>query len=306
MAALSVADRCRGALFGLAVGDALGAPVEFLSAHQIAVKHTRVREMMAGGLWQKGEWTDDTALTLATAQAYAGDVFDPEAAAHAMVHWALSKPKDIGNLTARALRFIIDGKATSLTAGKRALKQTPGAAGNGSLMRALPTALVRKPDDQRLIEESRILSAITHADERCLTACVAFSAALAELIHHGSDVAVAIETARRLAAGNNSEVDKLLDNVSKGLKPKLGAEGIGYVLVCLERALISLREAPTFAKGVLDVVNLGGDTDTNAAVSGALLGAHFGPSEIPASWLADLQGKAELEKTLTWLVKPRP
>ncbi len=78
-------DRARGALLGLAVGDALGAPVEFMSADQIRQRHGRVTEMIAGGPWAAGEWTDDTALTLAAAVAYRTQVFDLEAAAAAMV-----------------------------------------------------------------------------------------------------------------------------------------------------------------------------------------------------------------------------
>jgi len=291
------------------VGDALGAPYEFTNAlAELRHRGVQVEELVAGGGWARGEWTDDTALALATAEAYAdGPCIDPEQAARAMLRWLASGPKDVGNLTRAALVLMRDRKVPARMAGRVAMAGKNQAAGNGSLMRAVPTGLARHPDDPLLVGESIALSAITHADERCLGACVAFNVVLSSLIYRPElpldDV---LESAARSAAIVCPEVAALVEGVRRR-EPLCHADSPrGYVLVCLERALVALRDAPSLREGLVAVVMAGGDTDTNAAVAGALLGAKYGLGAIPASWLGALQGKRELETAigrLLWAVR---
>ena len=281
------AQRKLGAWYGLAVGDALGAPFEFMSAEQIAREAPAALAMSGGGIWDPGEWTDDTALTLAVAAAYQPAGFKPEAAAQAMIRWFNTDPKDIGILTRDALSLLRQGSATADSAGDMALARRPGSASNGSLMRALPTALVRPAADQRLSEETAALSRITHAESRCVAACIAFNTIVASLVANGGMVPQAL--AAGAASVDHAEVHALVKHVASGGGPRLVDEdGIGYVLLALERGLIALRDSKTFEKGVASVVRMGGDADTNAAIAGALLGARDGYSAIPSAWLQGL------------------
>ena len=243
--------RSCGAMIGLAVGDALGAPVEFQSANAIAARHGVVDEMMAGGPWLAGEWTDDTALTLATAAAYLANGFAPEEACHQMIAWLQSRPKDVGNLTAMAIGEMSRGDPVQ--AGHRALAGRRGSAGNGSLMRALPTALVRLPGEQ-LVQEAIILSALTHADARCTAACVAFVTAASALIHLDARPLEAIAAGAEASRKTHPEVAAICDAVVRGEPSRYHDRPIGYVLVALERALSSLRDAVDYESGVRDVV----------------------------------------------------
>ncbi len=112
---LRLEKRQRGAWYGVAVGDALGAPHEF-SLDEVVAALPLPLVMQAGGPWRAGEWTDDTTLTLAASRAYRDGEFLPGQAAAAMVEWLLDEPKDVGLLTRQALTRIIEGSSTFETA----------------------------------------------------------------------------------------------------------------------------------------------------------------------------------------------
>ncbi|MCK5688774.1 ADP-ribosylglycohydrolase family protein, partial [Myxococcota bacterium] len=247
-------ERRTASLFGLAMGDAFGAPFEFMSAEQIKEKHGTPLGMRAGGMWQKGEFTDDTDLTLCTAQAYSDDgTFLPQNAMSAMADWLNQRPKDVGILTRHALDLYIRGEASALEAGQRALEQHPNSAGNGSLMRCSPTALVRASDDPRLVEESEVLSRLTHADPRCVGSCAAYNVVLAKLIE-GSEPMPAIQEALNVIEKrpyDTSEVEEVFERIlfsQPFTPPAPGA--IGYVIHALEISLRILLMAPTFWQGI--------------------------------------------------------
>jgi ADP-ribosyl-[dinitrogen reductase] hydrolase len=286
----------RGAWLGLAMGDALGAPVEFQSPEAIATSVGRVTEMIAGGPWAAGEWTDDTALAIATAHAYAGGDFNVGLAAKAMVDWLDTNPKDVGTLTRIALGAISAGYADPEDAGAFALIEKPGSAGNGSLMRAAVTGLVRRNGDPRLIDESVALSSITHADPKCTAACATFNAVLSALVHDQAPTADALGAGLAVAQRLHPELGALVAGVVARKAPTYAAAPIGYVMLCLERALTALRDARSFEEGLVEVVNLGGDADTNGAVAGALLGARFGEEALPVRWLAAMRALEAVEK----------
>lgn len=299
---LSEEDRRRGAWYGLAVGDALGAPVEFMSANQIKQQYGRWEEMQAGGPWEKGEWTDDTALAIANASAYREGFFDLFGCADSMVEWLQSKPKDVGNQTRMALGLRAEGYDVYSWPGEM-LARKPGGAGNGSLMRAAPTGLVRKPDDPHLIEETIELSRLTHPDERCIDSCIAFNFVLSSLVHDNGNVEKAFEAAIAALDQRNQEVLELVKDISlrNHWNLRYARKPIGYVLVCLEYALTAAKLATGYEEGVLTVIHQGGDTDTNAAVAGALLGAKFGYDQIPRRWLDPLLDRDQLDQAYQWI-----
>ena len=301
-APLARAMRQRGAWFGLAVGDALGAPYEFKHPQTIAVEAPARLVMQDSPLWAAGEWTDDTDLTLAASAAYVGDYFSLSGAANAMVAWLESGPKDVGHLTRRALGAIARGAATPAQSGEWAMHGNPQAAGNGSLMRASPTGLRRAAADPRLDQESAALSRVTHADPRCVQACIAYNVVLANLID-GCSAPAALEAALKRA--DNMDVQAVLRRcLDGGAASYENQTGSGFVLLALEWAVMALRDSPSFATGIESIIRCGGDADTNAAIAGALLGARFGYHAIPKDWLVALRRPDLLDKALRQLLGP--
>lgn len=289
MSAPSLVDRYRGCLLGLAVGDALGGPVEFMTAGAIRGTHGRLREMIGGG-WlhlAPGEVTDDTQLTLVIARSIArlGRV-DPADIAAGFVDWYRGRPKDVGNTTAASIRHLIDG-ASWREAGRMTHGGDGGlGAGNGSLMRTAPLALACRRDPASLDRAGREVSAITHASPLATESCVAFDRALVAVLEGVSDPLVAA------AAVEHDEVRAVVSAIPGLERPDVRSGG--FVLETLQAALWSFARHDDFEETVVEAVNLGGDTDTTGAVAGALAGARYGVDAIPRRWLAVLQGSEEL------------
>jgi ADP-ribosylglycohydrolase len=293
----------RGALLGVHAGDALGAGVEFCSWSEIRARFpTGPRDITGGGVfhWPAGHATDDTDLTRAVLLAY----LDPgpdvvRAAADHMLHWLRgewpgrspgSRPVDIGGATADGLHHY------HRTGDPRAAGAGPGQAGNGSLMRCIPTALAVGDRDRR-VRESMEISAITHDDDRCTVSCAAYNEAVAALLA-GAHPDDAVDAAHATATALGSQ--PVADAVAHGrrLRPAdlaatgdldLADGGGGFVLDSLTLAVAAVRDPRPFAEVLVDIVRLGRDTDTNAAIAGGLLGARDGAAAIPGAWRRVLQ-----------------
>ncbi len=285
----SLRDKFRGVLLGLAVGDAMGAPLEFQPARAPANYMT---EMIGGG-WQQlapGEWTDDTQLALCIVDSLiAKSVFDPDDIARRFVAWMDSGPKDIGLHTTRVLSAIRDGTPWDQAA-VEVQEADPDNAPNGSLMRCAPLAmyLYKRPDYAASL--SPVLSRITHAHPDCEAACVLLNVAIAKLLTgvHASD---AIE------AGYNAcdtISDSFRERMRRAMEPANDTSPTGWVLDTLEVALWSFLHTSTYEMAVLEAVNRGADADTVGAVVGALAGARYGVATIPERWLALLMDRDEL------------
>jgi ADP-ribosyl-[dinitrogen reductase] hydrolase len=276
-------DKFRGVLLGLAVGDALGAPLEFQPARSPG---DYVAEMIGGG-WQQlgpGEWTDDTQLALCVVESLlAKSVFDPDDIARRFVKWMESGPKDIGLHTQRVLAAIKSGtpwEHASAKAQDTDLENAP----NGSLMRCAPLAMFffRHPDYAASL--SPVLSRVTHAHPDCEAACVLVSVAITHLLM-GVGVADAIDAGYSAC---ESVSDAFRESVRRAMQPSNATSPTGWVLDTLEVALWSLLHTSTFEQAIVEAVNRGADADTVGAVTGALAGAHYGLSAIPARWLSAL------------------
>lgn len=170
----SLEDRARGVLVGLAVGDALGAPVEFESPARIAGRRAELREMPGGGSfgWAPGEFTDDTQMALVLARhlnAHRGSI-DQTALAGEFASWA-SQAADVGTQTRQVLDAV--GRGIHWTAAVSRLK--PNDAGNGSLMRVAPVSLPASSGDDAATL-ARLQSEVTHPNEDCRDACAVFRA----------------------------------------------------------------------------------------------------------------------------------
>lgn len=285
-------DRQRGALIGLAVGDALGAPVEF----QPPQSFMPVTDFNWGGPFglEPGQWTDDTSMALALADSMARTGWDLDDQLRRYLAWYQSGEYsvtgqcfDIGFTTAAALRRfqqIQDARQTGDPA--------EHASGNGSIMRLAPVAIRyadRFPDsiDQlgRLAAES---SLTTHASPQCLSACRYLALLLSGLIH-GIDRREMLDPAwppleaLREAEPLHREVELIVSGSYREKQPP-EIQGSGYVIQCLEAALWAFHDANDFSEAVLRSVNLGDDADTTGAVCGQLAGACWGELGIPAIW----------------------
>jgi ADP-ribosylglycohydrolase len=327
----STNSRRLGALLGVHAGDSLGATCEFMPWKVIATRYpSGVREICGGGPfgWPAGHATDDTDLTRAVALAYR-DVYrhlkvnpgDYESinvtkrAGEYMLNWYNgdwpgrqlgSPPRDVGNATAMGLmKFEQNGKDPN-KAGAGI-----GSAGNGSLMRCIPTAVFQNHGQAR-IDESIWISKVTHDDPRCTISCAAYNEmamslisgeSVAEAISRGETLAQQLESKQNPAAashvvtlaiqrGRELEIIKMANEGPKGLTNG----GAGFVLESLIIAVAAIRDERSLEDVLVDVVRIGKDTDTNAAIAGGLLGARDGSESIPERWREKLQFATEFEE----------
>jgi ADP-ribosyl-[dinitrogen reductase] hydrolase len=179
-------DRARGVLCGVACGDALGRPVEFMPASEIRAQHGQLDEMIGHGTWNQpaGTITDDTEQALCIARSLAEQhEFDPADIAERFVAWYDSNPFDIGRMTMKSLSRLKHGDEWD-EAGQHVWESSPEGqnAGNGSVMRCAPLAIPYATNRDRLVEVSRQSSQITHADPRCTFGCVVLNLTVAGLL----------------------------------------------------------------------------------------------------------------------------
>lgn len=304
-------ERSRGALLGLAVGDALGTTLEFRELKSPPFPHLAAgphRDMLGGGPFKlvAGQVTDDTQMACCLAASLrACGRFDADDVAARYVAWQ-EHAFDIDGQIAAALNAVREGVAP-LEAGERVWSLSPKPpAGNGSLMRTAPIGvLLTVPAARRAAALAD--SAITHHDPRCRLACAAFDAALAVAIRGASapsevreaaarelwDAAPALRGERSASAEHvGAAVHELEEDLTLASRddPQLLRGPVhlhrsqGFVRVAFRLAFWELLHAPSFEAALVDVVNRGGDADTNAAITGALLGAFFGEGAIPARW----------------------
>ena len=281
-----------GALVGAAVGDALGAPFEFKPANTYAQTFPDkvlggVGEMIGGGAfhWAPGEFTDDTQMALALAESLiaCGLSFEPESVWKHFASWAVTAT-DIGKTTRAALR----GREYS-TAAEEAHDLLGQSGGNGSVMRIAPVGIAGvRWGSAKTIAVARAQSDLTHFDEGA-----------------GWGAAIVAELIRRLIVTQSKEesffgLTNIVPEPHKSVYEKLLAPdwtpdqstrpGNGSVWICVAQAVWSVHTTNTFEDAITTAINLGGDTDTVAAVTGAIAGALYGVQQIPSRWLAYVHG----------------
>lgn len=271
-------------MLGLAVGDALGAAVEWLEPGQITARHGGpLRDLAASTAWELGEWTDDTAMTLALAESLAdrGGWDEDDVLARYLV-WERAAPRDIAPSVRAALthaRTPDDAREAALRYRRLSHDDGPD---NASLCRAAPIAVRYRTDAGALERVSRADAALTHDDPLAGDAGVILNLTVAALVmdrklpRSSSPLGQLAEQAKQETAAD------LLPAVQTELVHVLTAMRVGFAAAFGHD---SFEDAVTFA------VNLGGDADSNGAVAGALAGARFGASEIPARWLEPLRAR---------------
>ena len=286
-------DRFLGALLGAAAGEALGAPHEGKPAGEVGP----VREITGGGPWAPGEPTDDIDLTLALLRSLvARRKFDQDDAARRYLEWFARGPKDVGLLTRASLENLRAGDSPQQASALAWEDSGRRAAGNGSVMCCAPIGLLHVRTLEGLPDDAAGASRITHHDPRCVGGCAAVTTAIALLVRGGRDAEEAIPRAADAAGAVSDEARAAVERGSSRRPGDISVDGDdrGYVLRTIEIAFSALASAHAFEEGLLSVVSRGGDTDTNGAVAGALLGAKHGKSRIPDRWLKPLKAAPEL------------
>ena len=211
------------------------------------------------------------------------------------LRWFEADPPDVGTLTRRVLRTALEGESRDDAARLVWERRGPEvSAGNGSVMYCAPLGAFRAERPDLLLEEAPALSAITHWDERCRTACLAVTLAVAALVRgegHRESVERAVEAV--IGREGGEELEYLV--AEAGRARRIDGPDMGFTLFTAGIGLQVAAEGPSFEEGLRYVVSLGGDTDTNAAVTGALLGALHGREALPSAWLEKLVDRQAIE-----------
>lgn len=286
-------DRACGAALGTAVGDALGAGYEFGSARL----GPEGPAMIGGGLggFAPGEWTDDTTmawciLDVAARQIDLRSDDGLDRVARNFRAWFDRHPPDIGNQTRTVLRQAgPEPTGAAMTATAYDLHARTGrTAGNGSLMRTAPVALPYLHDPEAVAEAARKVSALTHYDRQAQEACVLWSLAIRRAILTGEfDLRDGLE---HLPTGSTSFWTERIDEAETA-DPRSFTPN-GWAVTALQAAWAAIHQTPVptddprrhLEDSLARVIGIGDDTDTTAAIAGALLGARWGASAFPAAW----------------------
>jgi ADP-ribosyl-[dinitrogen reductase] hydrolase len=292
-------ERYRGALLGLAIGDALGTTLEF----QPPESFSPLDDMLGGVPFQliAGEWTDDTSMALWLAESLIEKGgFDAADQMERYLRWY-----EQGHLSSSGRTFDI---GTTVLAALKQFRRTgepfcgssdPSTAGNGSLMRLAPVPLFysRQPDEA--IERSAETSRTTHGARTAVDVCRYLGGLLvgavngvskSELLSDYYSPSKKYQQAHCCAP----EIDAIAAGSFKRREPP-EIQGTGYVVKSLEAALWAFHNTNSFRDGCLRAVNLGNDADTTGAVFGQLAGSFYGAEQLPSSWLHKLAHRGMIE-----------
>jgi ADP-ribosyl-[dinitrogen reductase] hydrolase len=273
-------DRYRGCLIGLAVGDAIGASVEF--------KHRgtfpEVTGMNGGGVYslEPGEWTDDTSMALCLATSLIeSNGFDPKDQMNRYYLWwtegymsSNGKCFDIGNTIKHAL------SSYNYTKEPYSGLSDPNTAGNGSIMRLAPIPMYYAGSREEILKYSGLSSKTTHGAVEAIEACQLMGVLIDKALIATNKADVLKSTLYEFESTSIQEIN----NGCYLSKERDEISGSGYVVDCLEAALWCFNVTNSYKDAVLKAVNLGDDTDTTAAVCGQIAGAFYGLDNIPDIW----------------------
>jgi ADP-ribosylglycohydrolase len=294
-------DRALGAILASACGDALGAGYEFGPA--LADNEPVV--MRGGGQldWNPGEWTDDTSMGVPILEAVANgeSLEEPRTLGRIIAAWAdwAQDAPDVGRQTRAVFARLHANTEEAARAAAREVHEATGrSAGNGSLMRTAPVALAYLGDGKKrdLAAAARRVSELTHYEVDAGDACVLWTAAIRRAVRRGVvDVRAGIPL---LPKPRRSLWLERLDEAEQS-NPADFTESNGWVVAALQGAVSAVTRGEDLVDVLERAVRGGNDTDTVAAIAGALAGASFGASALPEKWQVLVHGWPE--KRLDWL-----
>jgi ADP-ribosylglycohydrolase len=293
-------ERYRGALLGLAAGDALGTTLEFCAAGSFEP----IDDMVGGGPFglAPGQWTDDTSMALCLAESLLDRRdFDPVDQLERYRRWFRE-----GHLSSTGRCFDLGGTVHSAlvrfeSSGEPYCGSTdPMTAGNGCIMRLAPVPLAFARRPQEAIERAAESSRTTHGARACVDACRYFAALIVGAVQGASKEELLSENYSPLPDHwSKSPLAPEIARIAAGsLKRRNPPEirGTGYVVESLEAALWAFARSESFREGCLLAVNLGDDADTTGAVYGQLAGAYYGAPAIPHEWAQKLVLRPLIER----------
>lgn len=295
----------KSALFGVAIGDALGVPVEFKSRE--AILQNLVTDMIGYGTYNQppGTFSDDSSMTFCLAEALTND-FDLNQIARNFVKWyhenfwtARGEVFDIGIATREAINRIAHGEVPEFAGNTDASSN-----GNGSLMRILPLLFYIKdlPISERY-EITKKVSSITHGHIRSVISCFYYLEFTREILLGKEKFEIYQKLQTEIPDFLNSlSIDQyeisFFDRLLKDDISELGEYEIsssGYVLHSLEASIWCLLNTDNYKEATLKAVNLGEDTDTTAAITGGVAGLLYGFDTIPENWVEQLARKEDID-----------
>lgn len=285
-------NKIKGGLYGVAVGDALGGTTEFMTLKEIQRKYGYLTDMIGGGVWDltPGEVTDDTMMTLCVAEGILDNPQEPkQLIGDHFLAWYRSDPKDIGNIIRRVLSTYNGNWFEAAYLADLDLGQS---AGNGSLMRCLPAALIY-PSLTEMENVTRMQSKMTHYDERCNEACITYNRIAFRLLN-GQTLQESIE----LEIANLPDYKDLLTG-------EPDCEPSGFVVHTFRWVLYLLLHSGSFSDVVQQAANLGGDSDTIGAIAGGLAGVHYGFDDIPSTYSNAILIRSRLDEVTNRIMELR-
>lgn len=271
-------SRAEGCLLGQLAGDSLGSLVEFQSPADIRRRYPDgVRELIDGGTWDTiaGQPTDDSEMALMLARMLIKERrYDAEEARKAYVFWLNSHPFDCGMTVSAGLRG----------------RPNPDSQANGALMRISPLGIFCwNCDLEKTSQLAQLDASLTHPHPVCGQANALFAMAIAQLISTYKSPQETYEDIKLWATELKVEKTLMKAILDAALTTAADYETQqGWVIIAFQNALWQLLNAPSLEEGVVDTVMRGGDTDTNAAIAGALLGAAYGRDAVPKQWVEKL------------------
>lgn len=285
-------QRARACALGAAIGDALGMPLEFCQPSSI---DSLVVDMLPGRL-PAGSFTDDTEMALSLAESYRNkNPLDMDDLTYRFSLWHQTNPPDIGIQTRKALTKYEETKDwQSVSHWLR--ENLPDAAGNGSVMRCWPAALINWNDEQKLISESSMQSLITHPNPDCISACVFVNGWIRQSIlgmpliqgfHYALERSELAEDFKQLLLNARHQ-------------PRNQIRNSGWVRHTLEAVVWGLLSTSSFEECLIQIINLGNDADTSASIAGAIAGAAFGIHKIPEHWMNKIRGEFPVNSNIFW------
>jgi ADP-ribosylglycohydrolase len=306
-------DRAAGVLLAAAAGDALGVPYEFATPPAPGVD----AEMVGGGLggFAPGEWSDDTSMAVAIARVAAtgADLTTDDALdriADGFLEWYADGPADIGIQTRAVLAATQRRLETGEIGSSRVMTEEAAAytaarshsAGNGALMRTAPVALAHLDDRERLARAARLVARLTHGDPLAGDSCVLWCDAIRVAVLDGNlDVAAGVDLLPESRRDQwRAWLDDALDLDRNRGETVPGGRFTpnGFTVTALQAAVAAIvtTEVPErmpcrhLQLALHNAVRIGNDTDTVAAIAGALLGARWGASAVPWRWRRAVHG----------------
>jgi ADP-ribosyl-[dinitrogen reductase] hydrolase len=285
-----IKDRVKGALIGLACGDAVGTTLEF----ERRGSFEPISDMVGGGPFklEPGQWTDDTSMALCLGHSLAHQkCFDPIDQMNRYCNWyqygymsSTGDCFDIGVTVSSALRKYLETK----NAFSGSIEES--ASGNGSIMRLAPIPMFYRRDIEECIRYAGESSRTTHGSAECIDSCKFFASLIVSAFSASEKTEIFKESKYK---PETAKVRNLADQRFMQLRYE-ELTGSGYVIESLESAFWCFMHADSFETAILMSANIGNDADTTAAVCGQIAGAFYGESKMPIKWVNKLTMLGEI------------